>query len=297
MPQIQLTNVGSQKRIDSYLAEVLEIPRNQIQKWIENGKVCVEGSVVRKNYKLKGEEKITFEPIEFEKPNLKVSDCDIKILYEDEFLVVVDKPAGIVVHPGAANEEFSVVGALLYRGVKLSDIGVPLRPGVVHRIDKDTSGVIVLAKDNNAHFNLANQFAAHICKRYYIGVCEGHLKDYYGTIETQIGRHLKNRKIFSVAPGKHAITHYKVIMRLKNASVVRFELETGRTHQIRVHMQYLNNPLIGDNVYSKSKSKLITRQALHAFYLGFYHPTTNKFLKFYSKLPQDMLKIIEFQNN
>lgn len=294
MPQIQLTNIGTQKRIDSYLAEVLEISRNQIQKWIEKGKVSVNGFVVSKNYKLKGEEKITLEPIEFEKPNLKVSDCDIKILYEDDFLVVVDKPAGVVVHPGAANEECSVVGALLYRGVRLSDIGNPERPGVVHRIDKDTSGVIVLAKDNNAHFNLANQFAAHICKRYYIGVCEGNIKNYSGTIETQIGRHLKNRKIFSVTQGKHAVTHYKVIMRLKDMDVVRFELETGRTHQIRVHMQYLNHPLIGDNIYSKTKSKLITRQALHAFYLGFYHPITNKFLKFYSKLPHDILELIGF---
>ncbi|MGC9257414.1 RluA family pseudouridine synthase [Desulfurella sp.] len=292
MPQTQqIINIDTQKRIDSYLAEILDIPRNQIQKWIEKGKVCVNGKVVSKNYKLKGEEKISFEPIEFEKPNLKIADCDIKILYEDDFLVVVDKPAGVVVHPGAGSEHKSVVGALLFRGIKLSDIGAPLRPGVVHRIDKDTSGVIVLAKDNNTHFKLANQFALHISKRYYIGICEGHIKDSFGTIKTQIGRHPIKRKQFAVVQGKLAVTHYKVIMRLKDMDIVRFELETGRTHQIRVHMQYLNHPLVGDSVYSKS-SKLIQRQALHAFYLGFFHPNSNKFLKFYSKLPKDMIELI-----
>lgn len=294
MPPIQLINFDeASKRIDTYLAKVLEIPRNQIQKWIEKGKVSVNGKIINKNYKLKYEDKIFFEPIEFEKPAVNVSDCEIKILYEDNYLVVVDKPAGIVVHPGAASEELSVVGALLFRGIQLSDIGAPLRPGVVHRIDKDTSGIIVLAKNNNAHFYLANQFANHTCKRYYIGICEGHLKDYTGTIETQIGRHPVNRKQFSVTNGKQAITHFKVIMRLKDMDVVRFELETGRTHQIRVHMKYLNHPLIGDSLYSKTKSKLITRQALHAFYLGFQHPFNNKFLKFYSKLPKDMLNLLK----
>ncbi len=292
MPQIQLINFDAKKRIDSYLAGILEIPRNQIQKWIEKGKVSVNDKIANKNYKLKGNERIVFESIEFEKPNLKISDYNIRIIYEDNFIVVVDKPAGIVVHPGAANEEYSVVGALLFRGVKLSDVGAPLRPGVVHRIDKDTSGVIVLVKDNNTHFELAKQFASHVCKRYYIGICEGHLKDYAGTINTQIGRHPIYRKQFSVTQGKQAITNYKVIMRLEDMDIVRFELKTGRTHQIRVHMQYLNHPLIGDSVYSNNKSKRISRQALHAFYLGFYHPYSGKFLKFYSKLPKDMMNLL-----
>jgi len=293
--QIQLICTSANKRIDTYLAEVLEVSRNQVQKWIQKGKVKIGSQIVTKSYKLKGNETICFEPIEFEKPHIKINDYNIKILYEDDYIVVVDKPAGLVVHPGAANEDFSVVGALLFKGIKLSDIGNPTRPGVVHRIDKDTSGIIVLAKDNNAHLAIAKQFAHHLCKRYYIGLCEGHLKNTVGTINTYIGRHPVNRKQFAVLKqnqGKQAITHYKVIKRLPEMDVVKFTLETGRTHQIRVHMQYLHHPLIGDPTYSKNKYKCISRQALHAFYLGFYHPYSGKFLQFYSKLPQDMLELL-----
>ncbi|WP_022670423.1 RluA family pseudouridine synthase [Hippea alviniae] len=280
------------KRIDKVISEILDIPRNQIQQYIKEGLIRVCDKTPEKSYKLKKDDclKITIPPPK----ELKITpeDAPIRIIYEDEWIVVVDKPAGIVVHPGAAEEKISVVSALLFRDIKLSNIGAPLRPGVVHRIDKDTSGIIVLAKNDKAHFHLANQFFVHSIDRRYIGITACNMKAASGKIEKAIARHRTNRKIFSVSEnGKPAITHYKVLKKLENMDVVMFKLETGRTHQIRVHMKAIGCPLLGDAVYGK-RSRLIDRQALHAFMLKFKHPFDERIMSFYSKLPEDMKKVI-----
>ena len=279
-------------RVDKLLSEILEIPRNRIQNYIKEGLITICDKETEKSYRIKGFEciKIIIPPPK----ELAVTprDADIKIVFEDDDIVVVDKPAGLVVHPGAAHENVSVVSALLYRGVELSDIGAPMRPGVVHRIDKDTSGLLVLTKNDKAHFELAKQFFNHSIDRRYIGIVSCHLKDGMGLVEKPIGRNLKNRKVFAIVRnGKSAKTYYKVIKKLANYDVVMFKLFTGRTHQIRVHMKYLGCALLGDNVYGQA-SKYTKRQALHAFKLGFRHPMTDLEMVFYSKLPKDMLKIV-----
>ncbi|WP_035588055.1 RluA family pseudouridine synthase [Hippea jasoniae] len=299
MPSIEKTVVIDKidgiyigKRIDKVLSEILDIPRNQIQQWIKEGLIRVCDKQIQKSYKLSSQDCLI---IDFPKPkevSVKPAPAPIKILYEDDDVVVVDKPAGFVVHPGAAKEEVSVISALLYMGIKLSGIGAPLRGGVVHRIDKDTSGVIVLAKSEKAHFYLSKQFFEHTIDRRYIGITSTHLKKDHGIVDKPIARHPKDRKKFCVSEkGKNAKTEYKVLKRLEKYDIVMFKLFTGRTHQIRVHMKYLNAPLLGDVVYSK-KSKEIERQALHAFKLGFVHPSKERMMVFYSKLPEDMMSII-----
>ncbi len=280
------------RRIDKLLSDILEIPRNQIQNYIKSGLITVCDKRVEKSYRIKGSECVSIIIPPPKKIKIEPREARIKIVFEDEDIVVVDKPAGLVVHPGAANEDMSVVSALLYKGVGLSNIGAPQRPGVVHRIDKDTSGVVVLAKNDRAHFELAKQFFEHAIDRRYIGITSCHLKSGEGFIEEPIGRHPKNRKVFTVLKGgKEAKTYYRVLKKLANYDVVMFKLFTGRTHQIRVHMKYLGCPLLGDQIYGKT-SKDIARQALHAFKLAFRHPKTGREMVFYSKLPKDIFKIV-----
>ncbi len=288
----RIEGVYLNQRIDKVISDILDIPRNQIQNYIKEGLIRVCDRVVPKSYRLKANDclSITIPPPRDNR--IEPKDAPINILFEDDDIVVVEKPAGIVVHPGAGCEDVSVVSALRYKGVGLSNIGAPLRGGVVHRIDKDTSGVIVLAKNDKAHFFLARQFFEHYIERRYIGVVSCHLKEGSGRIEKPIGRHPKNRKLFAVVEkGKEAITFYKLLKRLENYDVVMFKLQTGRTHQIRVHMKYLACPLVGDAVYGGAL-RGIKRQALHAFVLGFRHPKSGKFLRFYSKLPEDMRALI-----
>jgi len=280
------------KRIDKVISEILDIPRNQIQNYIKDGLIKVCDRTISKSYRIKKDDVIKILIPPPKDLDLKPKDAPIKILYEDNDIVVLDKPSGLVVHPGAGDEDKSVVAALLFRGVQLSNIGAPLRPGVVHRIDKDTSGVIVLAKNDKAHFKLAKQFFEHSIDRVYLGIVSCHLKKTQGRIDQPIGRHTKNRKLFTITKnGKNALTQFKVLKKLENYDVVMFKLFTGRTHQIRVHMKSIGCPLLGDMVYGK-RTELIQRQALHAFKLCFSHPSTGKRLCFYSKLPDDMKKII-----
>ena len=281
-------------RIDTVLSEMTDMPRNRIQNYIKEQFVKLNGSNVKKNYKLKLNDIVTVDIPEVESDEIEANDADIEILYEDDHIVVVDKPAFLVVHPGAAKESVSVVSALKFRSIKLSKVGAPLRPGVVHRIDKDTSGVIVLAKTDKMHFLLAKQFFSHTIDRRYIGVVYGNMNQKEGIIDKPIARHRVRRKEFCVSEkGKNAKTQYKVIKRLNGMDVVLFKLFTGRTHQIRVHMKYINHPLVGDRVYHKKKEERIKRQALHAFYLRFKHPINNSVMRFYSKLPDDIMKIIK----
>ena len=281
-------------RIDVVLSDILDIPRNRVQNYINKKFIKINGLCIKKNYKLKENDLISISIPKVKEDIIEAKDAYIRIVYEDKDIVVVDKPAGLVVHPGAAKEKISVVSALKYRKIKLSDIGAPTRGGVVHRIDKDTSGVIVLAKTDKAHFMLAKQFFSHTIDRKYIGVVYGNMKYKNGIVDKPIARHPIKRKEFCVSDrGKSAITSYKVIKRLPNMDVVLFKLFTGRTHQIRVHMKYLNHPLVGDVLYHKNKETAIGRQALHAFFLGFIHPATLKYVVFYSKLPEDIMRIVK----
>ncbi len=282
----------SLRRIDVVLREVLDIPRNQIQQWIACRHVTVNGRSVKKNYVLRKFDEVTIRIPEPKEPLVQVVDAPVSIIYEDNDIIVVDKPSGLVVHPGAGYEERSVVGALLFRGIELSNIGAPLRMGVVHRIDKGTSGVLVLAKNERSHFVLANQFFKHTILRKYIGIVEGHCGKESGIVDAPVGRHPVKRKEFGVFPkGKPAVTHYKVLLRGKEHDVVLFRLETGRTHQIRVHMSHIHHPILGDTVYGHS-SPLINRQALHAALLGFRHPSSGDDMVFASSLSEDMKKLI-----
>ena len=280
-------------RIDSVIADILNIPRNRIQHWVKDKFVKINGNYVAKNYKIKAGDCAEITVPEKKAVEVNVADAPINTIYEDDYIVVVDKPSNLVVHPGAGKESESVVGALLYRGIELSNIGAPMRPGVVHRIDKNTSGLIVLAKNDEAHFLLAKQFFNHTIKRKYIGIVTGHLKERAGTVDIPIGRNHKNRKIFSADKnGKHAVTHFKLIKRLNGMDLVKFELETGRTHQIRVHMSHIHHALAGDNAYGGRRDNM-KRQALHAFCLGFIHPGTEKYISFYSPLPEDIKRLIK----
>ncbi len=280
-------------RIDVVLSRVLDVPRNRIQNYIDKKFIKINGLCIKKNYKLRENDVVSISIPKVKEDVIEAQDADIRIVYEDKDIVVVDKPAGLVVHPGAAKERISVVSALKYRGIKLSDVGAPIRGGVVHRIDKDTSGVIVLAKTDRSHFMLAKQFFSHTIDRKYIGVVYGNMENREGIIDKPIARHPVKRKEFCVSDrGKNAKTSYKVIKRLPGMDVVLFKLFTGRTHQIRVHMKYLNHPLVGDVLYHKKRDAIIARQALHAFFLGFIHPTTFKYVAFFSKLPEDIMRIV-----
>lgn len=280
-------------RIDSVIADILNIPRNRVQHWIKDGFVKINNSCIAKNYKLKPNDNAEITVPEKKAIGVNISDAPIKIVYEDNYLIVVDKPSNLVVHPGAGKELKSVVGALLYRKINLSNIGAPMRPGVVHRIDKNTSGLIVLAKNDESHFLLAKQFFNHTIKRKYVGIVTGHLKEENGVVNVPIGRNHKNRKVFSADKnGKSAVTHFKLIKRLNGMDLVKFELETGRTHQIRVHMSHIHHALSGDKAYG-GRSDHMKRQALHAFFLGFIHPGTKKYISFYSPLPDDIKKLIK----
>ncbi|MCD6132712.1 MAG: RluA family pseudouridine synthase [Deltaproteobacteria bacterium] len=284
------------ERIDSYLRHMFEgFSRNRIQKWLKEGNICVNGEMVKKNYIVKEGDKIDIS-LSYEEP-IQVEPCNVSfgIIYEDEDIVVVDKPAGIVVYPGAGREKKSIVGGLLYRGVKLSRIGAPVRCGVVHRLDKDTSGVMVLAKNEYTHLKLSQQFAEHTIDKRYIGVVYGIFKEERGTIDKSIGRHPVERKKFAIVHDKQAISHYRVLSRLKDKTVLLFRLETGRTHQIRVHMQSAGYPIVGDRIYGGKGAKReegIKRQALHAYLLSFVHPVKRQVVTFVSPLPEDMRNLI-----
>lgn len=278
-------------RIDAWLAKKnTDFSRSYIQKLIEDGLVSVGGKAVKSNYKLKESDKVTINIPEPQILDVKAEDIDISILYEDDDIIVVDKPKGMVVHPAAGNYSGTLVNALMnYCGDRLSDINGVIRPGIVHRIDKDTSGVIVVAKTNKAHEVLSEKLKVHDIKRIYICVAEGVIHEEAGKIDAPISRHHDERKKMAVNPehGRRAVTHFKVLERFKNATYLEVKLETGRTHQIRVHMSFIGHPLIGDPVYGRKKQKYnLDGQALHARLLGFEHPVTGKYMEFESTMPE-----------
>ncbi len=278
------------ERIDKFLSVLVEnSSRNAIQKLIENEKVLVNGQAVNKKYKVSVDDEIMILPSELKPLDAEPENIPLDIVYEDDDLLVVNKPRGMVVHPAPGNYSGTLVNALLYHCKdSLSGINGVLRPGIVHRIDKDTSGLLIVAKNDVAHMGLAEQIKEHSFTREYNAVIVGHLKENDGTVNAPIGRNPKDRKKMCVTMNnsKNAVTHYKVIDNYEGYSHISLKLETGRTHQIRVHMAYLGHPVAGDFVYGNDKkSAFLNGQCLHAIKIGFVHPVTQKYLEFTSELP------------
>jgi 23S rRNA pseudouridine1911/1915/1917 synthase len=307
---IQIITASQDKgqRLDLFLAgKELNLSRSRIQKLIEEGKITVQDKKAKSHYKIKGEEKILIEIPPPEGLSLEPQDIPLNIVYEDKDLLVVNKPAGMVVHPAAGNYKNTLVNALLFHCKDLSGINGVLRPGIVHRLDKNTSGLLVVAKNDFAHNNLAGQLKNRTLTREYAALCWGNLPKEKSVVETLIGRSSGDGKMMTVVKqkGREAITEYEVLERFPLGDFLRIKLKTGRTHQIRVHFLYLNHPIMGDPEYGGRKKhlgmimqslkgqanqalKIIDRQALHARKIGFVHPRTGKYLEFESELPGDM---------
>ncbi|MBE6895996.1 MAG: RluA family pseudouridine synthase [Ruminococcaceae bacterium] len=292
----------SSKRIDSYIAERSDLTRSAVVNLLEKGNITVNGNVVGKNYKTKESDIIQITIPDPVKTEVEAQDIPLDVIFEDDDVIVVNKPQGMVVHPAAGNPDNTLVNALLsHCGDSLSGINGVVRPGIVHRIDKDTSGLLMVAKNDIAHIALADQIKEHSFLRIYNAIVVGHLKQSEGTISAPIGRSPSDRKKMSVIlSGKNAreaVTHYKVIQELKGFSLVEFKLETGRTHQIRVHSAYVGHPVFGDPVYSKTSEQALkygsNGQMLHAKKLGFVHPTKGEWLEFDSPLPEYFTKFID----
>ncbi len=278
------------QRIDKYLSEKMEnISRSAAQKLLDDGNVRVNFIVVSKNYKIKAGDRVVVTVPEPKTLEAKPEDIPLDIRYEDSDLLVVNKPKGMVVHPAAGNFDGTLVNALLYhcKG-SLSGIGGVVRPGIVHRIDKDTSGLLIVAKNDMAHVSLAEQIKAHSFTRQYHSVVYGRFKTDEGTVDAPIGRHPTDRKKMTVTTknSKNAVTHYKVIEEFKDFTHLALKLETGRTHQIRVHMSYIGHPVAGDGVYGPKKViEYLGGQCLHAGLIGFKHPRTREYIEIESELP------------
>ncbi|ABK60619.1 MULTISPECIES: RluA family pseudouridine synthase [Clostridium] len=282
-------------RLDVFISKCFEEKsRSYAQKLIEDKNVLVNGSIKKSNYKLKTGDNVEVTIKEDETINIEPEDIKLNILYEDEDVIVIDKPQGMVVHPGNGNYSGTLVNGLLYHCDSLSSINGDVRPGIVHRIDKDTSGVLVVAKNDNAHIILSEQLKEHSMKREYVALVEGIIKDDEGTIDEPLGRNPKDRiKRAVVRNGKNAITHYEVIRRFNKNTLVKCILETGRTHQIRVHMAHINHPLVGDPMYGFKKQRFkLNGQMLHARKLGFIHPSSKKYMEFQSELPNYYKEIL-----
>ncbi len=279
-------------RLDVFLSESEELEgrsRSFIQKLIKEGKISVNGKMKKAKYSVKPGDEIEVE-IEEEEEDGKPEpqNIDLNIIYEDEDLAVVYKPQGMVVHPADGNKDGTLVNALLYHMDSLSDVnGGDIRPGIVHRIDKDTSGVLLVAKNNKAHESLAKQLEEHSVTRKYLALVEGRIKEDKGTVDAPIGRNPSDRKKMAVVEGgRRAVTHFRVVERFEDNTLVEAQLETGRTHQIRVHMKYIKHPVVGDPVYGIRKQRFrLEGQLLHAHTIGFIHPSTGEYMEFSYPLP------------
>jgi 23S rRNA pseudouridine1911/1915/1917 synthase len=266
-------------------------------KLIDDGNVTVNGKKEKSNYKLKAGQNIHVLLPEPVKLDVEPENIDLDVLYEDDDIIVINKPKGMVVHPAAGNYSGTLVNALMnYCGDCLSDINGVIRPGIVHRIDKDTSGVLVVAKNNAAHEKLSQMLKDHDIERIYVAIVDGNIMEESGKIDAPIGRHPTDRKKMAVNTknGRHAITHFKVLERFGKYTYVELKLETGRTHQIRVHMSFIGHPLVGDEVYNGRKSRdLVKGQALHAKVLGFVHPIKNEYVRFETDIPEYFQNLLE----
>lgn len=285
------------KRIDVYISQFRDdLSRSQVQKLITDGKVTVNGKNIKSNYRLREKDIIDIEIPDPEPLDIEAEDISLNILYEDSDVIVIDKPQGMVVHPAPGHYSGTVVNALMYHCKdSLSGINGCMRPGIVHRIDMNTSGIIVAAKSDAAHKSLAVQFAEHSINRRYRAIVVGNIKEDTLTVDKPIGRNPRDRKKMAVVEGgKRAVTHFTVLERFGKYTYIEASLETGRTHQIRVHMAYSGHPLLGDNIYGSEKQPYkLMGQVLHAGVLGFVHPATGEYMEFRSEVPEYFEKLLE----
>lgn len=287
------------ERIDKFVAERMpEVSRTQAQDLIDQESILVNGAKTKSNYKVRTGDVISVAIPQPEEVTIEAEDIPLDVRYEDSDVIVVNKPRGMVVHPAAGHYSDTLVNALLYHCKDLSGINGEIRPGIVHRIDKDTSGLLMAAKNDVAHRGLAHQLKEHTVTRKYIAVVFGVVEHEVGTIDAPIARHSVHRQQMEVRKdGREAVTHFQVIERLPKHTVVELKLETGRTHQIRVHMEFIGHPLVGDPKYGNQRRNkfgdIIEGQALHAQVLGFEHPRTGEYLEFSSDMPPEMVRLID----
>lgn len=293
--QIEIIVKNETGRIDKVLNDRLaDYSRSQIQQWIKEQHVSIDGKVIKANYKVNAGDKILIEIPEPEELDLVPENLELDIVYEDDDVVIVNKPQGMVVHPSAGHSQGTLVNGLLYQIKNLSTINDVVRPGIVHRIDKDTSGLLMVAKNDQAHEALAKQLKDKTSLRKYVALVHGEIPHEKGRIEAPIGRSKVNRKMQAVIEdGKPAVTHFEVLKRFEGYTLIELQLETGRTHQIRVHMQYIGYPVAGDPLYGPKKTLKGNGQFLHAKLLGFEHPTTGEMMVFEAPLPEIFKKNFE----
>lgn len=297
----QITEEMEDERIDKCISMLIDsLSRSYIQKLIKEDAVSVNGKPVKGSYRVKEEDEVSFFLPKAVEPDITAQPIPLDILYEDRDVIVVNKPKGMVVHPAAGHYCDTLVNALLYHcGAELSGINGVMRPGIVHRIDRDTTGSLIVCKNDRAHNCIAEQLKEHSITRRYRAICHGVLKEEEGTIDKPIGRHPTDRKKMAISEkGKRAVTHYKVLQRFAKYTYIECELETGRTHQIRVHMASIGHPLLGDEVYSNVKSPYkLEGQTLHAQVLGFRHPTTGEYIEVSAPLPDYFKHLLEILPN
>ena len=285
-----------EERIDKYLMDNTEISRSKIQRMIKSGNILVNNKKIKNSYSLKLNDEIYLNDNYSEEITLEKENIPLDIVYEDEYLLVVNKPSGMVVHPAPGNYNNTLVNALMYHCNNLSNVNGEIRPGIVHRIDADTSGLLLVAKNDKVHNELAEQIKNKTVLRKYIALVKGVIYEDTATIDAPIGRDTTDRKKMAVTDinSKKAITHIKVLERYKNTTLIECKLETGRTHQIRVHLNYINHPVINDPIYGKNKiDDKEFGQMLHAKTIGFIHPITKKYMEFNVDVPQKFKEIQE----
>lgn len=282
-------------RIDKYLTEILsDKSRSFIKRYFDEERICLNDRIVKPSAKVYTNDVITYTDVEIIETTISKQDIPLDIVYEDSDVVVVNKPSGMVVHPAFGHYEGTLVNALMYHCKDLSSINGVIRAGIVHRIDKDTSGLLVVCKNDASHESISEQLKAKTTTRKYYALVSGVIEHEFGKINAPIGRNPKNRQQQAVVEdGKPSITHFKVIERLNDATLIECVLETGRTHQIRVHLAYIGHPVLGDPIYGLRKHISPNGQYLHAKTLGFIHPTTKKYMEFDSELPKDFVEKLE----
>lgn len=300
MNRIVVTGADVGKRLDLFLSEEIDESRSYVKNLTEQGLVTVNSKAVKAGYNVKNGDIVEYELPEIKQLDLTPADIPIDVIYEDDDVAVINKAQGMVVHPAPGSYDNTLVNALLFRLKSLSSINGVARPGIVHRLDKDTSGLLVVAKNDEAHVSLQSQIASKEAKRYYIALVDGVINKDEGIIDTNIDRSQKDRKMMAVCregKGRRAITHYKVLERLGGYTLVEYELKTGRTHQIRVHSKHIGHPIVGDSVYGGSTSLYDQGQLLHAFRLQFTHPSTKELMTFEAPLPNYFADILEKLRN
>lgn len=292
--EYEITEELTGNRIDKALATLQpDWSRTQIQQWVKEEHVKVNDMAIKPNYKVKAGDHVSVEQPEIEEYDVEAENLHLEIVYEDQDVLVVNKPVGMVVHPSAGHVSGTLVNGLMYQVTDLSGINGIMRPGIVHRIDKDTSGLLMVAKNDKAHVSLVNQLVAKSVNRVYTALVHGHIPHDNGTIDAPIGRDKRDRQRMAVVDdGKNAVTHFKVLERFGAYTLVECRLETGRTHQIRVHMKYIGYPLVGDPKYGQRKTIDFGGQVLHAGTVGFDHPTTDEYMEFTATLPENYQQLL-----